>query len=664
VNSLTDLHHIAMDYKSLTAVFVVALVTPRNSASGQEKDTAQLQTVVVSASKIPRPAGTLTQAVTVLLGEDLRARGVTRVSDALREVPGAMLVQSGSYGAVTSLFLRGGESRYTKVLIDGVPVNSSGGFFAFSHLTTDNVDRIEIVRGPASVLYGADAVSGIVQIFTRKGSGEPRVSLGARAGTYRSFDIDADAGAETPYGQFSLGAARHSTSGILPFNNQYRNGTISSAVTLGHESTGDVKVSARYTAAEFHYPTDFAGQPVDTNSYRTQHRLTVGLDASRNLTGHTQARFLAGTNEVSDLTEDIATPFGATAPEHSAFRSHGYRRSAEGRVSFFLPANATVTLGANYEKEHERSSSGSGPVGGSTTETDSFDASRHNIAYYSELLGNPDDHFSYTLSGRLDDNSDYDRFATYRIGANAGILPAVRLRVSLSTAFNAPAFNQLRPTLYTVGSPDLRPERIRSAEVGVTTSSWTEPLHLSAIYFTQRFSDLIQYVNGSPPSYKGSYANLTGASSNGYEAELALSSWTNWRGSASYTIVNPRVTEVPPGYQGGDNVGDALIRRPSHSGSVVLARSRPAGLGVGVALNFVGKRADTDFAQFPSPRVTLPAYTKLDISAELPIGARSPSGLTLNARVENVLNKRYEDALHFAAPGRTVLIGARASMLF
>ena len=653
-----------MNRKSLTVALVVLSATPRNSAIAQEKDTTHLGTVVVSASKVPRPASTLTQAVTVLLGADLRARGVTRVSDALREVPGAMLVQNGSYGAVTSLFLRGGESRYTKVLIDGVPVNSSGGFFDFSHLTTDNIERIEIVRGPASVLYGADAVSGIVQIFTRRGSDEPRASLGARGGTYRSFDVDADAAGDNALGQFSLGAAHHSTNGILPFNNQYRNGTLSSALTLGHGTAGDARVSARYTAAEFHYPTDFAGQPVDSNSYRTQHRLTVGLDAGRNLSGYAQARFLAGTNEVSDLTEDIATPFGATAPEHSAFRSRGYRRNAEGRLSFFLPANATITVGANYEKEHERSSNGSGPVGGATTQTDSFDASRNNLAYYSELLGNPDERFSYTLSGRVDDNSDYHRFATYRIGGSAGIVPAVRLRASLSTAFNAPAFNQLRPTLYTVGSPALRPERIRSAEVGLTTSSWAEPVRLSAIYFTQRFSDLIQYVNGGPPSFKGSYANLTGASSNGYEAELALLPSSNWRGSASYTIVNPRVTQIPPGYQGGDNVGDALIRRPSHSGSVVVTYSRPAGTSVGVALNFVGKRADTDFAQFPSPRVTLPAYAKLDISAELPISAHSRGGLTLNARVENALNKRYEDALHFGAPGRTILIGARASTLF
>jgi vitamin B12 transporter len=327
-----------------------------------------------------------------------------------------------------------------------------------------------------------------------------------------------------------------------------------------------------------------------------------------------------------------------------------------------LPTNATLSAGANYEAEHERSSNGSGPVGGTTTETDSFNASRHNVAYYSELLGNPDDRFSYTLSGRVDNNSDYHRFTTYRLGGNAEIIPGVRLRASLSTAFNAPAFNELRPTLFTVGSPNLRPERSRSAEVGLL-GAWAEVVRVSASYFNQRFSDLIQYVNGGPPDFKGSYANLTGASSNGYEAELTLLTFNSWHGSASYTIVNPRVTEVPPGYQAA-NIGDALIRRPSHSGSFVAEYSSPASVRVGAAVNFVGKRPDTDFSQFPSPNVTLPAYTKLDISAELPIAMRRRGGLTLNARVENALNKRYEDVLHFAAPGRTLLIGARASTLF
>jgi vitamin B12 transporter len=649
---------------SLILTLAAAIIVSGTSAAAQNTDTTHLGTVVVSASKIPKPASTLTQAVTVLSGADLRARGVTRVVDALREVPGAALVQSGSYGAITSLFLRGGESRYTKVLIDGVPVNASGGSFDFSNLTTDNIDRIEIVRGPASVLYGADAVSGVVQIFTRRASAAPRASIGVRGGTYNSLDADADVAAQNGFGGFSLGAAHHSTDGILPFNNQYRNGTLSTTLTLGNGDAGDAKLSARYTSAEFHYPTDFTGAVVDSNSFNTQHRLTVGLDAARNVSASAQARLLAGANELSALSADIATPFGGTSPEYSESRSTGYRRYAEARFSLFLPTAATLTTGLSYEKEHERSSNASGPVGGSTSQTDSFDASRHTVAYYTELLGNPVERFSYTLSGRVDDNSDYHRFATYRVGLSTGIVPALRVRASLSNAFNAPAFNELRPTLFTVGSPSLKPERIRSAEVGVATTFSPDLVRLSADYFTQRFSDLIQYVNGAPPTFRGSYANLTGATSNGYEAELALFPTRNFRGSASYTVVNPRVTEISPSYQGSDRVGDALIRRPTHSGTFLITYSRPASLSAGLAVQFVGKRPDVDFAQFPSPRVTLPAYTKVDLSTDIPIAALNRSGLVLNARVENLFDKHYEDVLNFAAPGRTVLVGARATTLF
>lgn len=630
----------------------------------QTPDTARLHTVVVSASTVPRPAATLSQAVTVISGADLRARGVERVSDALREVPGAMLVQSGSYGSVTSLFLRGGESRYTKVLIDGVPVNADGGFFDFSHLTTDNIDRIEIVRGPASVLYGADAVSGIVQIFTRKPTAERRASLGVRGGTYRTLDADADASGAAGPTSFSLGAAHHSTSGILPFNNQYQNGTLSSAIKLVAGEAGDATLSARYTAADFHYPTDFNGAPVDSNAYRTQHRLTLGLDALRYLNSYTQTHFLAGDNEVTDVTDDIATPFGASQPQHSTSTSRGYRREADARLSFFLPTSATVTVGAGYQKEHENNTNAAGPVGGATSPTDSFRASRDNFAYYTELLGSPSGKFSYTLSGRVDDNSDYHRFATYRLGGNLHLLPPLTLRASLSTAFNAPAFNQLRPTLFTVGSPDLRPEKSRAAEIGIATDFKPDLVQFSADYFSQRFSDLIQYVSGPPPNFLGSYSNLTGASSNGWEAEMSLFPVAALRANLSYTLVDPRVTQIPAGYQGTDKVGDALIRRPTHSGSLVLAYMRPGSVSLGAAANYVGKRADTDFSVFPSPRVTLPAYVKLDLSADVPVVFGNRTGLALNARLENALNRHYEDVLHFRAPGRTLLVGVRASTLF
>lgn len=635
------------------------------NAAAQGNDTAQqLGPVVVSATKVPQPASTLSQAVTVISGDDLRARGVTRVSDALREVPGAALVQTGSFGGITSLFLRGGESRYTKVLVDGVPVNSAGGSFDFSHLTTDNIDRIEIVRGPASVLYGADAATGIVQIFTRRGSAQPRASLGARGGTYHSFDLDAGVLGAGQRGSFSLGAGHHSTDGIIPFNNQYRNGALSTALSLAPSAAGDARLAARYTTAEFHFPTDFTGAPVDSNSYRVQHRLTVGLDAGRNLGANVQARLLAANNDVWDLNEDVAVPFGGSAPQHSVFRSRGWRRNVEGRVALFLTKNATVTVGATYEKEHENSANASGNVGAPTTETDSFDASRDNVAYYTEVLGNLTDRFSYTVAGRVDDNSDYRRFPSYRLGANAMLLPALRLRASLSTAFNAPAFSQLRPTLFTTGSPNLRPERIRSAEIGLATNFRPDLFRLSVGYFYQRFSDLIQFVSAGPPDFLGSFDNLTAATSNGYEAELQVTPLRSWRATASFTVVNPHVTEIDPAFQGSDRVGDALIRRPTHSGSFVVSYSRPWGMSMGAAVSYVGKRPDSDFSQFPSPRVTLPSYTKVDLSAEFPLTRLRLGGLSLNARVDNVLDRRYQEVLNFASPRRTVLLGGRASAMF
>jgi outer membrane cobalamin receptor len=171
-------------------------------------------------------------------------------------------------------------------------------------------------------------------------------------------------------------------------------------------------------------------------------------------------------------------------------------------------------------------------------------------------------------------------------------------------------------------------------------------------------------VNGGPPNFLGSFANLTGATSNGYEGELEITPARNWRGTASYTIINPRVTQVDPGFQGSDRAGDELIRRPTHSGSFVVSYSRPRGVSLGAAVSYVGKRPDTDFSQFPSPRVTLAAYTKTDLSAEYPLTGKKYGGLTLNARVDNIFDKRYQEVFNFATPRRTILVGGRASTLF
>ena len=150
----------------------------------EPRDTVALPEVVVTATRYPVQPESVSATLTVLHGDEIRSQGIRFVGDALRQVPGVQIVQGGGFGAATSLFMRGGESDYTKVLIDGVPVNDPGGAFDFGSLTTDNIERIEILRGPASVLYGSDAMTGVVQIITRRGDGPAAVDASAEAGTY------------------------------------------------------------------------------------------------------------------------------------------------------------------------------------------------------------------------------------------------------------------------------------------------------------------------------------------------------------------------------------------------------------------------------------------------------------------------------------------------
>ena len=642
----------------------LALAFVAATAVAQSPDTTTLGMVVISASRAPLSKTSLTQPVTVITGDEIRAKGITRVSDVLRSVPGATLVQNGSVGAVNTLFLRGGESRYTKVLIDGVAVNAPGGFFDFSHLTTDNIERIEIVRGAGSVVYGADAVSGVIQIFTRQGRGKLNLFADGRAGNYGSRETSVDANGTLGALRYSLGGGARRTDGMVSFNNNYYNGTLSGSAGLTPRKGSDVLLTARYTNAEFHYPTDYTGAPVDSNAYRVQHRLTVGMEARTKVAEKTTARIQAGTSELSDLTEDIVQGFvtsGTPPLVNSRQLSRNKRRNVDGSLAFELPEATTLTVGAEYMEESENAVNSEGSVGGEGIPTSRFSAVRNNRAAYAELAGTSRTGSSLVLSARRDDNSDFEAANTWRVGTSVPVGTSSRLRASVGTSYSAPAFNQLRATLFTVASPGLDPEKGRIWQVGVEETLVYGILKASATYFNQRFSDLIQFVPGGPPGFLGSYANLTEAESNGWEGEIVLTPVSAWSASASYTFAEPRVRKISSDYSGDLEPGDPLLRRPRHSGNASIIWSRARRASLSLAGSYVGERPDLDFAQFPSPQVTLPSYYKIDVAGHYAI-LRSGSGrstLALTFRVDNALDREYEDVLNFPGPRRTWLLGAR-----
>ncbi len=276
---------------------------------------------------------------------------------------------------------------------------------------------------------------------------------------------------------------------------------------------------------------------------------------------------------------------------------------------------------------------------------------------------------SYDGSLRLDHHSDYRGVTTYHAGSAIRTWSGGRVRGSVGTGFNAPAFYQTQGSAYNRGNSALQPEQTRTFDVGIEQSLLAGRVDLNVGAFDQRFSQLIQYVSGAtsgPPNYAqispAYYDNLTQARSKGYEADAHVAISQFWRASLNYTQVIASVYSVAPGFGGSLRAGDALIRRPSHSGSALLSYTAPNIWSAAASANYVGKRPDMDFAQFPSPTVTLPHYVKLDLSGSVELLHAHSHSVALTGRVENALNVRYEDALHFPAPGRSVLVGARITL--
>jgi vitamin B12 transporter len=648
-------NHISHTPMKTRSFAIALLITSASTLGAQQPDTVVLEGVVISATKAPVPSSALTQSVTVITGEELRARGATTVAEALRGVPGVALASNGSFGSLTSLFLRGGESRYTKFLIDGVPVNAVGGYFDLSHLTTDNIERIEIVRGPASAVHGADAVSGAVQIFTRGGAGPARIAADVRGGSYGTLDAGLGVSGGGDALVFSLHGARHSTDGILEFNNDYLNDNVSGSLKLRPDAATTISLATRGTHAEFHYPTDFAGNVVDSNTYRDQRRLTVSLGAQRTIRPGIEVGILGGMNDVREFSDDVTS--GASGDTRDRYTSVNRRQRAEARLALVSGAGR-LTTGVEYQRERERSASAAGPVDGELADYSNFAGLRTTRAAYAEYLATLR-RVALTLSGRLDDPSDFDRAGTYRAGAAVRLFEGSSLRGSLSTAYNAPAFYHLLDTDFTAGNPDLSPERSRNAEVGLKQELLAGFVSLSATYFDQKFVDLIEYVPGGPPDYVGTYANLRAATSRGFELELTTAARGGWWGSASLTMLKTRVAELQPGYQGDAKVGDELLRRPRRTGSASVNWTGWNGASAAVMARYLGKRPDFDFRSFPSVRVNLPAATVVDLAASLPVlrGGRTPVALTL--RVDNLLDKEYQEVFNFETPGRRLLVGGR-----
>ncbi len=651
------------------SAFLLALAVAPPRAAGQE-DAFSLQGLVVTASPTPRSADAVASHVTVLQGDELRATGVTSLGEALREVAGLDVARAGSFGALTSLFLRGGESDHTLVLVDGVQVNQAGGSFDFATLTTDNVERIEIVRGPSSALYGSDAMAGVVHVITRIGRGAPRVTAAVEAASYAEPRDEAVDGlrwsAEVTGGSdrfgYSATLARDATDGILDFNNRHRSTVLSGSARLMPDDVTRVGLSLRLTDRTFQFPTDGSGRLVDRNAFSFGDETLSSLTVDRRLSDHVSVRALVAVHETDTGTDDA--PDDPSDADGFQSLDHFRRTVGELRANLML-GEAVFTLGGELEEERQRSfseaTSAFGPFYGRS------ESERANVAGFAHLTGRRGP-VAFNAGTRVEDNERFGTGATWQLGVSAHLPgePTTRLRASIGTAIKEPTFFENFATGFVVGNPNLDPERSRSWEVGVEHTP-TEDLRLQATYFHQSLQDLIQYTSTPPAPGGPNYHNVGAARARGVEVDASVRVGAVETG-ASYTWLDTRVDDA--GFDSGPDAtfveGGALLRRPAHGAALRAAAPVTPRGRLFARLSWVGSRGDLSFdpTTFTARRVELPGHVLLTLGGEWQVasGPASLPDLTITLRAENVLDEAYEEVTGFRAPGRQIYIGARVAV--
>ncbi|MFC1661583.1 TonB-dependent receptor plug domain-containing protein [Gemmatimonadota bacterium] len=645
----------------LFSATVFTLWSPTHA--GAQEDPIRLEGFIVTAGRVPRSVDDLASHVTVLDGEALREEGIFSVSEALRDVPGLVVQQSGSFGSVSSVFFRGGESDYVLVLVDGVQVNQPGGAIDFSSLTTDNVERIEVIRGPASALFGSDAVSGVIQIITRTGDGAPRASVMARAGSYGRREWMGELSGGYDLARYGFSLSQRSTDGILKLNNQSRITAFSGSVRLAPNRDTWARISARYTDREFHFPTDERGNVVDRNAFTFGDEMALSLDAGRRLASWVELRALLTLSELDTGTDDAPDgPADTLGYFGFASLSDVRRTAADLHVNLNLRPGTVVTLGGEVEEESERSTNESlsdfGPSSGWSEHR------RQNLAFFTQAVADVGG-VATSLAGRLEDNERFGRFFTYQAGFSYAVPAAgLRFRASFGRAVKEPTFFENFATGFALGNPDLDPERSLARELGLEQELLRGRVSLSATFFTQSFTDLIQYTFSPPGPGDPNFFNVAEASARGAELTVGVR-FGPFNGGVGYTYLDTEV--VDSGFDQGSGAtfveGERLLRRPTHLFSVsgAYALGHLGSLNAGV--RFVGNRDDRDFSTWPAAPVLLSRYTVVDLGATFTLVAardRRP-GLALLIRGENLLGERYQEAFGFPAPGRGVYAGARVT---
>lgn len=586
--------------------FILAAAAVLLATSGQAQDS-----IVVTAARLPQSSEQLVRAVTVITAEDIARSGQQSVADLLQTVGGLEISRNGGYGQLSSVFIRGANSNQTLVLIDGLRVSAAtSGATTFENIPLALVDRIEIVPGPTSGLYGADAVGGVIQIFTKGAAPVPRFYASGGVGTYDT---------------------RSGSAGLVA-----RAGATDFALSAGYFETGGFSATKPSIPFGQHHP-DRDGYRNASASARITHRLGTGYELGLTML-HSEGRTWFDSGAAFDDVSDArlsAWSLHAIASPTERWRSE--LRWGEGRDELDIRGAFPTRL---YTRQPQLTwqnvvglGSGSLIAGAERLEqriesNRVFARTRRDIvsafAGYSGTLGE----HAYQLNGRYDDNDQFGAHGTGNAAYAYRVLPTLRLRAGFGTAFKSPTFNDL----YFPGfsNPDLRPERSRNREAGVDIERAGQGL--AATYFDNRIRDLI--VFDGPTSRP---QNIIRARIRGVELAYRVRI-DGFQGRATLTVQDPE----------NELTGRLLQRRAREHGTLEASYGRAA-WRVGLEAVASSRRFD---AANESAASRMHGYAFMNLVAEY---APAPAWKVL-MRWNNVTDREYELAQHYNTPGSNVLV--------
>jgi len=441
---------------------------------------------------------------------------------------------------------------------------------------------------------------------------------------------------------YSARIARFTADGLYPYNNEYRNSTISARIQGRPDQRSDVSLSYRYGDDIYHIPTNGQGAPVDSNQRAAERGPLLSLSAGRVLGNDVEARVELALREARQFFDDEPDSPG----EDGAFWSRDYlRRSTTSALISWRSPRISVIGGLEYEDERQHGRSEFSASFG--TFPDSIAVQRNNTGYFTQAIITAG-RAAVTLGTRLDDNSQFGAHGTYRAGLVYRVADATRFRFSVGTGFKEPSFFENYARGFVRGNPDLEPERSRSWEVGLERGG------IAVTYFNQRFRDLIEFVFSPAPPDSVNYFNVGGAIANGIEASVTRNVAARVVFTVQYTYLHTRVTEsgTPADPNGLFVPGKPLIRRPAHTLAPQLAATFGERARVTVGVRWVGKRDDVG-----PPRVTLDPYARVNLSGEYEIGR-----LVLSASIANAFNDQTQEVNGFRPRGRAVMLGGRITI--